>query len=152
MSEYQRITTCIGCGCTEMTPCDVEYGACSWIEAYHDIGVGVCSECPDMLGLLLIAHERQRQIHKEGFDIAHDDEHTDESLAEAAAWYASPYVDLCRIKRVGGVEGDAIVSAWPESWEEKWDKKDLHDRIKQLQIAGALIAAEIDRLYRAGER
>lgn len=32
-----------------------------------------------------IAAERQRQIDAEGFDAAHDDEHTDGELANAAA-------------------------------------------------------------------
>lgn len=33
--------------------------------------------------------------------------------------------------------------AWNESWKEKFDKK---DQIEKLVVAGALIAAEIDRL------
>lgn len=151
MTPQQPLTACIGCGCTEMTPCEVQDGACSWIQADHDLGVGVCSKCPETLGLFLIAQERQRQIHKEGFDAEHDDHHTDMSMAMAAAWYAAP----CEIYRFAyptdSISDRELEEAWPTSWDESWDKKELHDRIKQLQIAGALIAAEIERLYRAGD-
>jgi hypothetical protein len=34
--------------------------------------------------------------------------------------------------------------AWP--WSRNWDKRDKHSRTRRLEIAGALIAAEIDRL------
>lgn len=39
------------------------------------------------------------------------------------------------------------VDPWP--WDVAWDKRYKHDRLKQLAIAGALIAAEIDRLERS---
>jgi hypothetical protein len=48
------------------------------------------------------------------------------------------------------ITSEPIRHAWPESWDEIWGEK-MHDhpRIEQLAIAGALIAAEIDRLQRA---
>lgn len=39
------------------------------------------------------------------------------------------------------------VGPWP--WSDAWDKRKKHDRIRQLSIAGALIAAEINRLLAA---
>lgn len=87
-------------------------------------------------GADLIAAERQRQMVKEGWTPEHDAEHMSGELAWAAVCYAAPksvYVD-------GGAE------PWP--WAKEWDKRDKHDRQRRLVIAGALIAAEIDRLQR----
>ena len=75
-----------------------------------------------MNGIERIAKERQRQVSVEGWTPQHDDEHKDGEMAIAAARYAAPY------------------------WE--WDKRGKHERIRQLEIAGALLAAEIDRLLR----
>ncbi|HCT33652.1 MAG TPA: hypothetical protein DF966_10890, partial [Sulfitobacter sp.] len=41
---------------------------------------------------------------------------------------------------------------WPSEWDDEWDKRDQLDRRRKLVIAGALIAAEIDRLDRASKR
>jgi hypothetical protein len=39
------------------------------------------------------------------------------------------------------------------SWRrvKVWDKREKHDRMRRLEIAGALIAAEIDRLEAGGK-
>jgi hypothetical protein len=58
-------------------------------------------------------------------------------LASAAAFYALP-------EKYG-----ELVGFWPTNWHHH--KKRKHDRVKQLAIAGALIAAEIDRLLRKAE-
>ncbi len=79
-----------------------------------------------MNGIERIAAERKRQIEKKGWSAEHDAEHRDGSLAKAAACYAT-----------GGVWG-----GWP--WDMEWWKPG--DRIRDLEKAGALIAAEIDRL------
>lgn len=39
---------------------------------------------------------------------------------------------------------------WPYTWAEKWWKPSPGDRIRELEKAGALIAAEIDRLQFRG--
>lgn len=88
------------------------------------------------LGTLLIAFERERQIEQEGWTAEHDDQWTSEELAYAAAFYALP-------EKYG-----ELLSFWPFALE--WNKKSQHNRLRQLQIAGALIAAEIDRLGRTG--
>lgn len=87
-------------------------------------------------GIELIAEERQRQIEVEGWTPEHDAEHTDESIACAAACYAFPE----RHRPLNG----RIPYGW--KWEASWWKPSPQNRIKELAKAGALIAAEIDRL------
>lgn len=86
-------------------------------------------------GVKLIAAERERQIEREGYDAEHDDsDHDQQELARAAAQYAIP-------SHLRGV------SLWPWSWI--WWKPTPDDRVRELVKAGALTAAEIDRLQRA---
>jgi hypothetical protein len=110
-----------------------------------------------MTGIGRIIAERKRQVEEEGWTPEHDAEHTDESLAMAAACYAMPRM-LYAVETSGHMPGELSVTMtakdpWP--WKEEypdgskgnaWDKRGQHDRIRQLEIAGALIAAEIDRL------
>lgn len=94
---------------------------------------------------MLIVRERKRQVEEEGWSAAHDDRHRGGELAWAAIAYAAP----APVTRDGpGVSYDP----WP--WSEEWDKRPGTDanrgeRIRALVKAGALIAAEIDRLDRA---
>ena len=92
-------------------------------------------------GAELITKERQRQIEQEGWSAEHDDEHTEGQLAIAAACYAFDAVALPTIdsKRF-------ICDNWP--WSRQWWNPTPDDTIRQLTKAGALIAAEIDRLLR----
>ena len=98
-------------------------------------------------GIELINEERERQINEEGWTPEHDDEHKDNQLANAAATYA---MDAnCRdglTRLVYDCEIDGIPPTWP--WDEKWWKPTPDDRIRELVKAGALIAAEIERLHR----
>lgn len=90
-------------------------------------------------GVELIADERQRQVSEEGWTAEHDKEHDSGQLALAAACYA--------LGRCAGSETDeksALFKHWPFSF--LWWKPTPDDRIKELVKAGALIAAEIDRL------
>lgn len=93
-------------------------------------------------GVLRIIRERVRQVHGEGWTAEHDDaEHGYGELARAASCYAC---------------GDD--EYWP--WDAYWWKPawrigrviqtpdDARLRIRDLERAGALIAAEIDRLER----
>lgn len=80
--------------------------------------------------------ERRRQIGAEGWTQEHDDEHSTQELAFAAACYAT------------ADEGDAPPAVWP--WHLSWWKPT--DRRRNLVKAGALILAEIERLDRAGAK
>lgn len=91
-------------------------------------------------GIDLIAAERKRQVEQEGWTPAHDRRHEDGELAFAAACYALPEA----------ARGIIVVTPkfWP--WDLEWWKPTPDDRIRELQKAGALIAAEIDRLRAEG--
>lgn len=97
-------------------------------------------------GCALIAVERNRQISSEGWSAAHDDAHTDEELAIAAAIYAAPGYERSNKPRIRG----AIIQFWP--WDISWWKPCRENRIRELVKAGALIAAEIDRLLRTFDK
>ena len=102
-------------------------------------------------GIELIAEERERQISKEGWTPEHDDEHTENQLANAAATYAMD--SDCRealTNLIGDFKLLGVPPTWP--WDEEWYKPTPDDRIKELVKAGALIAAEIDRLQRLKEQ
>ena len=96
-------------------------------------------------GIELINKERQRQINEEGWSKLHDMQHVYGELANAAATYAmEPECREALTKLVYDCELDKIPPTWP--WNEKWYKPTPNDRIRELVKAGALIAAEIDRL------
>ena len=107
-----------------------------------------------MSGVDLIAAERIRQVEKEQWTADHDDSHDDSSLAVAAACYASPF-RLSALVPVpcGCREADCPhepfgKNAWRVVEPFGEPVKHTGDRIRQLAIAGALVAAEIDRLQR----
>jgi len=96
-----------------------------------------------MTGIERIAAERKRQIEKEGWTSEHDEQHREEELALAAACYALPYT--IRHDEVGYFSWSKLLTKlWP--WHMSWYKPDHDNRIRELEKAGALIAAEIDRL------
>lgn len=97
-------------------------------------------------GAELIAAERQRQVTAEGWTPEHDDEHGQGELAGAAVCYVvhalhqdDPYIDD---------DEPWPLPQWP--WGRAWWKPS-GDPIRNLVKAGALIAAEIDRLQRREE-
>jgi hypothetical protein len=96
---------------------------------------------PDRLdGVALITAERQRQVTAEGWTPEHDDTHTHFELAKAGAAYAL----YGGFGKMGSLDIRDLV--WP--WEPEGFKPS-RDRVRDLAKAGALIAAEIDRLQRA---
>lgn len=128
-------------------------------------------------GVELIATERQRQIDVEGYAPEHDDEHTPGSLRRAAATYllacraidgaagwlrdaqklGEPYLTDAKasvadpLGKYYGRDHDGNVNVpsdgeWP--FDAEWWKPS-NDPVRNLVKAGALIAAEIDRLLRA---
>lgn len=99
-----------------------------------------------MSGVDLIAAERQRQIEVEGWTPVHDDEHSYCELSQAAKTYISAAQMAARGDNPARVNLHAINTFWP--WSSDWWKPS-DDPIRNLVKAGALIAAEIDRLERA---
>lgn len=114
-------------------------------------------------GIELISVERKRQVEEEGWTREHDSQHTSGELAIAAACYASP--EKIYIKEDRYVQVISFKDPFP--WDHKFDKRfrcskqdpgkkgnklpdlSLHtkeERVDLLIKAGALIAAEIDRI------
>lgn len=121
-----------------------------------------------MTGAERIAAERARQVQVEGYGSAHDDHHSCGSIAMAAACYAAP-------RRIYKLESNCVNSVefydcWP--WDDISDRRADHGRagldlvvgsdcpspeaidarIRELEKAGALVCAEIDRLLRLKAR
>lgn len=93
-------------------------------------------------GTLLIAEERDRQIDVEKFSFQHDRRlHSDGSLVRAAICYATPEKDR---EYATLPDGSKIPVYWP--WETGAWNPSPDNRVRELTIAGALIAAELDRL------
>lgn len=88
-----------------------------------------------MTGIELIDEERWKQISEEGYDEKHDDLHMNGEIRDAAIAYAMVCDD-----RAGDNAGDIF------PWEGSWNPSP--DPVKNLVRAGALIAAEIDRIQR----
>lgn len=103
------------------------------IAQHHARELGDAARVTD--GVALIAAERRRQMDVEGWTPEHDDEHAWGELALAAVCYAMPEPG----------RGHPFPRWWP--WDASWWKPS--DRIRELVKAGALIAAEIERLQRA---
>lgn len=84
-----------------------------------------------LTGVQMIAKERKEQIEKHGWDISHDEYYSDNELVKAALFCIN-----------------SEVFEWPFQWDEKFRDKILKkpNRVERLRVAGALIAAEIDRL------
>lgn len=95
---------------------------------------------PQQTGAELIAAERERQINVEKWTEFHDSAHNRGELLDAATCYT----EAVRYKRkTGRLMGQP--NLWPWRGEETfWKPKE--DDIRTLVKAGALIAAEIDRL------
>lgn len=81
-------------------------------------------------GIQLITEERKEQIEKHGWDLANDMDYGRNELVKAALFCISPKF-----------------FEWPFNWTEEFRKKIIKkNRVDQLKVAGALIAAEIDRI------
>lgn len=109
-------------------------------------------------GIELIYDERTKQIIKYG--AKHDSQHTDQSLSYNAAILASPsllyYKEDAFVNQI-----NFLVATTDQDWNipplnhngnQFLDNRKLSKarRIEQLKVAGALIAAEIDRLNGTG--
>ncbi len=104
------------------------------------------------IGVQRIEDERARQKGAEGYSPTHDHEVNDKNeLAWAAVCYAAPGRVYVRKDFAGSVK---FTDPWP--WSDSSDRRQYDGNvllkptreqyIRQLEKAGALIAAEIDRL------
>lgn len=98
-------------------------------------------------GARRITAERQRHFDGEGWTIQGDVEnHTKGELLRAAVFYISKgLLEYSSVYIVNAA--DHLKDPWPPSW----DKRAKHSTIRCLEIAGSLIAAEIDRRLALGE-
>jgi hypothetical protein len=99
-----------------------------------------------MTGIDLIALERARQINEEGFSLEDDRRCTSGELIDAGISYATAAAKQSRgedsLSYLISLEGAGCVP-WP--WESAWWKPSK-DKVRNLVKAGALIAAELDRI------
>lgn len=86
-------------------------------------------------GAAIIAAERTRQIEMEQWSHGHDLQHDGKEIAEAARCCLQSYVN-------------GVGRYWPLRFNDTWGlgKKHNNNPERLLAIAGALIAAELDRI------
>lgn len=106
--------------------------------AYADLGFSIPTA---------MVAERRRQIESEGWSPQHDDHHADGSLLQAAMQYYRHAVGLHiptrrRVFTLTRIANIPIQWPWADCW---WKPKTPH---RDLERAGALCLAEIDRLRR----
>ncbi len=94
----------------------------------------------DLSGAEQIAAERAAHTTREGWTTKHDDAHVNVEMGRASHRYLTH-----AINQAGWRTGHWGELMWP--WASKWWKPSP-DPIRNLVKAGALIAAEIDRLQR----
>lgn len=96
-----------------------------------------------MTGLEMIVEKFRTNVDHKGYDAAHDDAHTDGELCAAANCYFDRAWLQIQGKDPRTPERPPFL--WPFE-PEAWKPSD--DPVRNLVHAGALIAAEIDRLQR----
>lgn len=110
-------------------------------------------------GIELIAKERERQIEK-GYNAEHDEMESAFQLSTAAAMFIAEAInkdtkDHTHYDGLGDVARFQLRELDTKKWGEWWPWDDQDGRVKSdtltcLVKAGALIAAEIERLHRGG--
>jgi hypothetical protein len=98
-------------------------------------------------GIEMIAVERNRQISVEGYTPEHDDNHDMGELALAAALYAIPYEAHVGSERLIKQDDFIGLHIALETGCNFFVNPEP-DNMRRLVKAGALIAAELDRLIR----
>ena len=106
-----------------------------------------------MTGVELIAAERERQVSAEGWTPEHDATHDERQLVWAAMCYAGANLAQAGLYEEYASRADKsehCPANWP--WEpgsyKPANPKNAEGQVRNLAKAGALIAAEIDRLVR----
>lgn len=103
------------------------------------------TDFPSTSGIAWIALERARQFVVHGYDGNHDDEHQAQELPRAAMAYL-----MAGMEPQGRLQGIPPWEAWP--WSNEQGFVPQKTRVENLAAAGAMIAAEIDRVQRETER
>lgn len=93
-------------------------------------------------GIERIAAERARQISVEGWTPENDDQYRTGELIDAGLSYAYGAINVTHPAL------EAVPKEWP--WDPQWWKPS-EDPVRNLEKAGALFAAEIDRILRIRE-
>ena len=101
------------------------------------------------IGVQRISDERMRQILQEGFTAEHDDTHAEGELMAAATCYMMAYQRGIEGANAQDLRELILDLEWP--WDPHWWKPSPNP-IRNLEISGALVAAEIDRLLRLKEK
>ena len=106
------------------------------------------------MGAELIADERKRQIDVEGWSKTHGAAHPKGDLALAGCAYVLDAVAeysgaLAQRKDLFRCHAQLF---WPSAWLGEYWKPTPNDPVRQLVKAGALIAAEIDKLQSEAQR
>lgn len=99
-------------------------------------------------GVELIAEERQRQMDGEGWTRTHDRRHPSGALAMAAVCYAADEPIYTRQTATIGGNSEMPIEQFRFPWPFDAFYFKPKDRLRNLVRAGALIAAEIDKMRR----
>lgn len=94
--------------------------------------------------LHMLAMERVHQTEDDEYDPEQDDVYHESQLARAAACYALPE---SRRTYTGLSDDRGVPTNWP--WLPSYWKPTPDDRLRELQKAGGLILAEMERILRA---
>lgn len=109
----------------------------SELEAKMRVGINPANDAV-VDGAHLINMERKRQIESEGWTAEHDKQwRTGELICASIVYLVLSLPDECPPKKALL----AVERLWP--WDQTWIKPKTH--LRNLEKAGALIAAEIDR-------
>ena len=95
-------------------------------------------------GTYLIKQERERQITELGYDAEHDDQHQAGEILVGALHLAEHVLAEDMFEKRDWLDEPEYTWPWPDN------KPDYTvPAVRRLTIAGAMIAAEIDRINRA---
>lgn len=103
-------------------------------------------------GVARIAAERQRQLTELGYGAARDDAYLWGELVDAGTMFANAGRIIRHVQFLDSGRGEVHFTLWPwNQHPEPRKPQTIEDRIAHLAKAGALYAAEIDRLLRQQE-
>lgn len=96
------------------------------------------------VGYSHVLYERQRQLGEEGWTAQHDAQHTDQGLTRVALAYLALALLNDEKSQLIIFTPEMFNVLWPKTWDRLWLKR--ADYSRYLEKAGALVAAEIDRV------